>query len=227
MRCPLRFITMTTVKICGIRTIEHALAAATAGADWIGLVFAASRRQVTIEHAASIVAVLRQHPAAQQVRIVGLFVNERPAQINAVVTYCGLDYVQLSGDETPDQAIGIACPLIKSLRLDGSANEAIWLETLRRAHAAADATAEVTVRALVDANVPGAYGGAGVLADWERAADLARELPLILAGGLTPANVAAAIARVRPWGVDVSSGVETRGNKDSAKIEAFVRAARS
>jgi phosphoribosylanthranilate isomerase len=83
------------------------------------------------------------------------------------------------------------------------------------------------VRLLVDAHVPGSYGGAGVVADWDRAAGLARRRSVLLAGGLTPANVAEAIQRVRPWGVDVSSGVEINGVKDHQKIRAFVAAARA
>ena len=102
-------------------------------------------------------------------------------------------------------------------RIDGAPSEAGWLD----AHHAPE------VRLLVDAHVPGSYGGAGVLADWGRAAELARRRSIMLAGGLTPENVDAAIRQVRPWGVDVSSGVETNGLKDVAKIRAFVAAART
>ncbi len=222
---------MTIVKICGLRSSDQALAAATAGAHWIGLVFAPSRRQVTIAQATTIVRDLRADPAGQRVRVVGLFVNESPTQINAIAATCGLDYVQLSGTEPPEQAGEIAYPVVKAFRLDGSPNEAGWMErcTTHELSVPAEGTGagfQFSVLMLVDAHVPGAYGGTGTLADWGRAAALARRYPLLLAGGLTPANVAAAIAEVRPWGVDVSSGVETDGSKDLAKIEAFVRAAR-
>ena len=205
---------MTFVKICGLRTIEHALAAVDAGADMLGLVFAASRRQVSPEQAALIVEAIRATPHAQRVTIVGLFVNEAPEHMLAIARMCGLDALQLSGDEHSEiarQLPGIA--LLKSIRLDGAPGEAGWLD-------AAD------VRLLVDAHVPGSYGGAGVLADWGRAAELSRRRSIMLAGGLTPENVGAAIRQVHPWGVDVSSGVETNGVKDVAKIRAFVAAAR-
>jgi phosphoribosylanthranilate isomerase len=205
---------MTFVKICGLRTIEHALAAVDAGADMLGLVFAASRRQVSPEQAALIVEAIRATPHAQRVTIVGLFVNEAPEHMLAIARMCGLDALQLSGDEHSEIARrlpGIA--LLKSIRLDGAPGEAGWLD-------AAD------VRLLVDAHVPGSYGGAGVLADWGRAAELSRRRSIMLAGGLTPENVGAAIRQVHPWGVDVSSGVETNGVKDVAKIRAFVAAAR-
>jgi phosphoribosylanthranilate isomerase len=206
---------MTLIKICGLRTIEHAMAAADAGADMLGLNFTASRRQVAPEQAALIAAAVRAAPRARRITIVGLFVNETPERMLAIARQCRLDALQLSGDEHSDIAgrlPGIA--LLKSIRLDGAPGEVGWLDTL-------------DVRLLVDAHVPGSYGGTGVLADWDRAAALARRRSIILAGGLTPENVAAAIGQVRPWAVDVSSGVETNGVKDAAKIRAFVAAART
>lgn len=209
---------MTFVKICGLRTIEHALAAVDAGADMLGLNFAASRRQISPEQAALIAEAVRATPHTQRVSLVGLFVNEAPERMLAIARQCGLDVIQLSGDETSEVAErlpGIA--LFKSIRLDGAPSEAVWLA----------ANPAPNVRLLVDAQVPGSYGGAGVLADWGRAAELARHRPIILAGGLTPENVDAAIRQVQPWSVDVSSGVETNGIKDVAKIRAFVAATRA
>jgi len=209
---------MTLVKICGLRTIEHALVAADAGANMLGLVFAASRRQVGPEQAAMIAAAVRARPHAQRVSIVGLFVNEAPERILAIAHQCGLDAIQLSGDETSEVAEHLPnIALLKTIRLDGAASEAGWL----------DARRTPSVRLLVDAHVPGSYGGSGVLADWNHAARLARQHSIILAGGLTPENVGAAMRQVRPWGVDVSSGIETDGVKDAAKIRAFVGAARA
>jgi phosphoribosylanthranilate isomerase len=199
------------IKICGLRTVEHALVAAGAGADMVGLVFASSRRQVDVKQAATIAAAIRTlappHP-----QIVGLFVNTPVAIINAVADSVGLDLVQLSGDETLADATGVSRPILKSIRMDGSGREAAWAET--------------GVRLLVDAHVAGAYGGTGARADWSRATELARRAPLILAGGLDPSNVVEAIIQVRPWGVDVSSGVEEGGVKSEAKIRAFIAAAR-
>jgi phosphoribosylanthranilate isomerase len=209
---------MMFVKICGLRTIEHALAAADAGADMLGLVFAASRRQVSPEQAATIAKAVRATPRRRQVTIIGLFVNEAPERMLATARQCGLDAIQLSGDEASEVAghlPGIA--LFKAIRLDGAPSEAGWL----------DINQAPDVRLLVDAHVPGWYGGAGVLADWSSAAELARRRSIVLAGGLTPENVGAAIRQVHPWGVDVSSGVETNGVKDAAKIRAFVAAARA
>ena len=211
------------VKICGLRTVEHALAATAAGAAMLGLVFAPSRRQVTPEQAAAIVAavVATPHPAPHRV---GLFVNTAPALINTLAAQVGLDYVQLSGDEPVAYAELLTLPIIKAIRMDGSAHEAAWI---RLACAEQQSGGQRAVILLVDAHVPGRYGGTGVVADWGRAAELAARAPTMLAGGLTPANVAAAIAAVRPLGVDVSSGVEQNGQQDPAKIKAFVGAARA
>lgn len=211
------------VKICGLRQPDHALAALEAGADWLGLVFAPSRRRVTPGEAKAIVAAVRAHPAGGQARLVGLFVNERAPAIGELVGSCGLDYVQLSGNEPVELAQELPCPLVKSIRMTGDAIEAAWLG-LAAAHGGA--AANWRVLPLVDAQVRGAYGGTGHQADWGAAAELARRQPLILAGGLHAENVAAAVAQVQPWGVDVSSGVETGGVKDPARIAAFVRAAR-
>jgi phosphoribosylanthranilate isomerase len=191
--------------------IEHALVAAEAGADLIGIVFAPSRRQVSVAVAGDIAASVRALPVPRP-KIVGLFVNAAVAEINAVADVVGLDFVQLSGDESLADAAGITRSIIKSIRMDGSEREAAWIEA--------------GTRLLVDAHVPGAYGGTGARADWQRATELTRRAALILAGGLDPANVAEAIAQVQPWGVDVSSGVEQGGVKSAAKIRAFIAAAR-
>ena len=214
------------VKICGLRTVEHALAATAAGAAMLGLVFAPSRRQVTPEQAAAIVAavVAAPHPAPHRV---GLFVNTAPALINTLAAQVGLDYVQLSGDEPVAYAELLTLPIIKAIRMDGSAHEAAWIRLAYAEQRPPQLGGQRAVILLVDAHVPGSYGGTGVVADWARAAELAARAPTMLAGGLNPANVAAAIAAVRPLGVDVSSGVEQNGQQDPAKIEAFVGAARA
>lgn len=209
---------MTRIKICGLRTVEHALVAAEAGATMLGFMFAPSRRQVTPEAAAAMIQAVRAAQHIPHVECVGLFVNEQPARIVSIVAQCGLDAVQLSGDEPSSMldALPLNLPVLKAVRLQGAPEEQGWLESTHP-----------HVRLLVDAHVPGSYGGTGTLADWERAAVLARQRPLVLAGGLTPDNVATAVAQVRPWGVDVSSGVETDGVKDCAKIRAFIAAARA
>ncbi len=214
------------IKICGLRTVAHAQAAASAGADLIGLVFAPSRRQISPTEGATIVHALRARPGPHPL-VVGLFVNTAPAMINTISTQVGLDLVQLSGDEPPTYAEAVQRPVIKAIRMDNTPAEAAWVVLVQGS--SADHTAHMSIgpRLMVDAHVPGAYGGTGVAADWMRAAQLAAQVPLILAGGLTPANIATAIAQVRPWGVDVSSGVEIAGAKDPQQIEAFIAAARA
>ncbi|KAB8140902.1 phosphoribosylanthranilate isomerase [Chloroflexia bacterium SDU3-3] len=203
------------VKICGVRTIEHALAAAQAGADMIGLVFAPSRRQISPEQAAQIASDLRASGVAVPL-LVGLFVNAAPEEIARTAQLCGLDLIQLSGDERPDVLAQLPpLPVLKSLRLADDHGEAAWL----------DLSPEYFTP-LVDAHVPGSYGGTGAMANWQRAATLARIRPIMLAGGLSPANVAQAIALVQPWAVDVSSGVEQDGQKSSELIRSFVSNAR-
>src|SRR5689334_11720609 len=209
---------MTSVKICGLRTIEHAVAAAEAGADLLGFIFAPARRQISPATAAQISQAARSaSPAGRRITLVGVFVNEAPARMRAVAAECGLDAIQLNGDEPAEIAEQLSdIAVIKAFRFDATPVEEAWLQSER-----------ANVRLLVDAHVPGAYGGAGVMADWDRARLLARQRPIALAGGLTPDSVGAAIDQVRPWGVDVSSGVETDGVKDVAKIRAFVDAARA
>ena len=207
------------VKICGIMTPEHGCAAVAAGADLIGLVFAPSRRRVSVAQAQTIVEVLRSTAArlSATIGVVGVFVNEQPDTINQIAEVVGLDWDQFSGHEELRSAAAIDKPLVKAIRFDQHPSEAAWL-------AQPDTATAHGFPLLVDANVAGSFGGAGVTGDWQRAADLARRWPVWLAGGLTPENVAAAIRRVQPRVVDVSSGVETDGVKDVAKIEAFIQA---
>lgn len=206
------------VKICGLRTPQDALVASEAGADMIGLMFAPSRRQVDVDTAREIVDALRASHTGHDVAVVGVFVDEQLATIATIAAATGLDWIQMSGHEAAESAEDMPLPVIKALRFDGDPSEAAWLTE----PAGCDAPP-----LLVDAHVAGSYGGAGVLGDWSRAAELAARRPVLLAGGLTADNVAAAIATVKPWGVDVSSGVETAGNKDHAKITAFIQAAKA
>lgn len=202
------------VKICGIRAPEHLLTAAANGADMVGLVFAPSRRQVDIAQAQLLVRTLRD--AGYATKVVGLFVNAPSAEIATTVAACQLDIVQLHGAEPVSLLAELpALPILRAIRFDGSAIEQAGL-TLNHP--------QVTL--LVDAPVTaGLQGGTGHQADWHQAAQLARTQRIMLAGGLTPANVSSAIAAVQPWGVDVSSGVERDGIKDNGKIAAFIHLA--
>lgn len=220
----------TLVKICGVRTPEAALVAADAGADLLGLVFyPPSPRHIAPHEGAEIVRALGAH--GLRPLVVGLFVNETPERINRTAREVGLDLAQLCGDEQPADLARIAVPLLRSLRLapdDGPARARARLTAATvMTHGREPGPLGRPLTPLLDAHVPGRYGGTGARADWEQAATLARLWPLFLAGGLTPENVGPAIMKVRPLGVDVSSGVETDGVKDSDKIRAFVRAVRA
>ena len=199
------------IKICGLRTVEHALVATNAGATMLGFVFAPSKRQITPGEAAEIIAAVRAQ-AQQAPKIVGLFVNAPGSEIASIVERCKLDWLQLCGNEPVELLEDLPrLPLLRAIRLDGSASEASWL-----------ALPPKQVTPLIDAHIKGSYGGTGALADWPGAAQLARQRNVMLAGGLTPENVGAALAQVQPWGLDVSSGVEREGQKDSLRIRQFI-----
>ncbi len=213
------------VKICGITTMKAAVAALEAGADAVGFVFAPSRRQVTPERAQALIMGLPDTIAK-----VGVFVDADPAEVNRIAAYAGLTHVQLHGDEPPEQIDAIDYPVIKAFRVKGP-EDLTRLPAYRKA-----------VGLLLDPYVEGQHGGTGqTLRDWglvRKAAEILREAglelsgpadpltpgrpKLILAGGLTPENVDEAIAQADPGGVDVSSGVETNGEKDLDKIYDFV-----
>lgn len=198
---------MTRVKICGIRTEAAARAAAEAGADAVGFVFyPRSPRYVSPERAAQLTHLLPPFVAR-----VGVFVNAPVAVVERISDQVGLDLVQLHGDEPPEVCARMPRRVIKAVRVDGP-------QALERArHYPACAL-------LLDAHVPDRYGGTGRRFDWSLVRGLDR--PVILSGGLTPDNVAQAVRQVRPYAVDVSSGVETDGDKDPRKVAAFVRAVR-
>jgi phosphoribosylanthranilate isomerase len=203
---------MTKIKICGIRTVTDALAAMEVGADLIGFNFyPKSPRYITVGQCRDIMTVMRKYG---HVKYVGVFVNASVDEIRATMETCRLSLAQLHGDETPEMMS----------QLDGKAFKAF-----RGIPESVDEFARSESPAfLVDASVKGLYGGSGVTADWNGAAELAKKYPLLLAGGLTPENVAEAIRRVKPWGVDVASGVEsTPGVKDPSKMKAFVQAVRN
>ncbi len=203
---------MTKIKICGIKTVTDALAAMEAGADLIGFNFyPKSPRYIDVGRCRDIMSVMRRYG---HITYVGVFVNASVGTICATMETCGLSLAQLHGDETSEMLS----------ELNGKAFKAFCgipenINGFERKDIPAF---------LVDAAVKGIYGGSGVTADWNRAAELARIYPLLLAGGLTPENVAEAVRQVRPWGVDVASGVESGpGSKDASKMKAFVRAVRS
>lgn len=202
---------MPRVKICGITNVEDALQACACGADALGLVFyPKSPRCVSPEQARAIIQAL-----PPLVTTVGLFVNEDSLRIRQIAETCGLEVIQLHGDEGPQGCDFAPLRSIKALRVKDAASLS--------GHEQFQTSA-----LLLDAWVAGAYGGTGESFNWELAAGIARVRPVILAGGLTPDNVAAAVAAVQPYGVDVSSGVEAApGRKDPAKVAAFIRHAKA
>lgn len=212
---------MTRVKICGIRQKAHALAAIEAGGDFIGLVFAPSQRQVTLAQAQDIVGAVKKYSEA--IAVVGVFVNMPAYEVNRIANSCNLDWVQLSGDEPWEYCHQITKPLIKAVRIKGGQHPE---EICADLSAGARVLASQRYIYLLDSQVKGKYGGTGITFDWSLARQAAEHFPVIIAGGLTPENVAQAIKIVAPWGVDVSSGVEVDGVKDIVKIRAFIETVR-
>ena len=202
------------VKVCGITNAEDALAAIEAGADALGFIFyEKSPRYVVPAVAANIIAGL-----PPLVTPVGVFVNEGLATVRSIMETCRLAMAQLHGDENVSYCRELARPAMKALRLKDRGSLLALAEYQGRGG----------VRGFVlDTFSELAYGGTGQITDWGLAADVAKSTPILLAGGLTPENVTEAIGIVRPYGVDVSSGVESApGKKDHAKMRAFVEAVR-
>ena len=221
------------VKICGLRDPSRAKVAIDAGADFLGVVFAESKRLVTVEQArairaatgprvevvdASAEAFAAARRAAGRPLLVGVFADQPPDEINRIIAATDLDLIQLSGGEHPSLAARLTRPALRAIHVaaEGAAGEV--LTEARRP------PATVT---LLDAQDAAARGGTGRTFDWSLAAAVAGERAIMLAGGLTPENVAEAVRTVRPWAVDVSTGVESGGVKDPGKIRAFLAAARA
>jgi phosphoribosylanthranilate isomerase len=222
---------MTLVKICGISEPRHARAAAALGADFVGVVFAPSRRQVTMGQGKQIATALGKGtdrpPAAATTEaveealrsrrplLVGVFADQDAETINGIAEECGLDLVQLSGSEPWEMCAQLNRPVLKCTKV-------------RQGQQDEDVLAEIGEGGLVllDPYAEGSYGGAGVTLDWAVAGQVASRHPVMMAGGLTPENVAEAVRTVHPWAVDVSSGVETEGAKDVWKIRAFIEEAK-
>ena len=193
------------VKICGITRAQDAELAAALGARALGFVFwPASPRAVTVETAK---AIARRIPP--NVMKVGVFVNEDIARVREIVDDVGLDFAQLHGDESPEYCQQLGKKVIKAVGMQANGETTLG-------------TFSSDVLLLVDAHDPASRGGTGRTVDWDAARAIAAERPTILAGGLNAANVRLAIRSVRPYGVDVSSGVESApGIKDPAKLRSF------
>lgn len=200
---------MIKVKICGITNLEDAVAAVEAGADMLGFVFAASPRRLSPEAAAKIITAL-----PKDLKKVGVFVDEDALQVKEISQICNLDYVQLHGSETPEYANNLGLSFIKAFKVkDGTVVgkiEKFGPEMF-----------------LLDSYDPQKAGGTGRSFEWNIAAKAARLGRMFLAGGLTPENVAQAVKVVKPYAVDVSTGVEkSPGKKDHAKTKKFIAEAK-
>ena len=226
-------------KICGIRRLEDAQIAADAGADYIGLVFVPGRpRRVDIPTAAAIVSGIKAAGVGAP-KVVGLFADQPLEEVNHTADACGLDLLQLCGSESTEYCAGAVRPVIKVVHIPGSikrpdfnadgtaeggtADETAWQTLVERIKSYSQAGHMVTLDRLVE----GIPGGTGESFDWGVAAELSRQgHSFLLAGGLSPDTVGQAVEYVQPWGVDVSSGVETQGAKDAGKIRDFIHVAR-
>ncbi len=213
------------MKICGVRRLEDALTAADAGADYLGMVFVPGRRRRIEPADARLIANGLRESATAAPKSVGLFGDQPLDEVLETIGVAGIDYAQLCGDESIDycREVQQRAGVIKALHVPADADEATIHALERRIGAFADAGCTVTL----DSEVVGLHGGTGQSFDWRVASALAERGAFLLAGGLTPDNVAGAVESVRPWGVDVSSGVETDGDKDADKIRRFVRNART
>jgi phosphoribosylanthranilate isomerase len=241
---------VTLVKICGLKEAATAAETAKAGADLIGIMFAQSKRRVTPQECHDIVEAVRgarrgqgdvafDAPVPGEVRgfswfgawseaitdaawrwrplIVGVFADMDVAEVNDIADAAGLDLVQLSGEESPEYVRKVDRPVLKALHVAAETDAEALFERAGEYRAAGF---------LLDTASAAARGGTGQAFDWAVAAEAGRRLPFLLAGGLTPENVAGAIREVEPWGVDVSTGVEKGGKKDIEAIRAFIRAAK-
>ncbi|MDO7788498.1 phosphoribosylanthranilate isomerase [Desulforamulus aquiferis] len=196
------------VKVCGIRDAYTATAAAKAGADAVGMVFVPGRRQVSPELAREICQSLPPF-----ITRVGVFRDASPEEIRHIAKYCGLDLVQLHGQESPDYCRDLGLNSIKAIPVS---DQGIMV----KAH-------DYPVKALLfDTCTGGQSGGTGRVFNWQLIQEIKYKLPFILAGGLTPENVGRAVVLLNPYGVDVSSGVERNGQKDPDLIKEFINRVR-
>ncbi len=219
---------MTAIKICGIQKAEDAVVAASGGADFVGLNFVPqSRRRLTEESAAQIIKALTESPGKtlkKRPPVVGLFADQPIDEVNRHIKSCHLDRVQLCGSESLDYCGQVHTPVIKVIHVpEGGSQD----DDLDRLAESIQKYRDAGHLVILDRQVDGLQGGTGKSFDWSIAARLAQAgHEFLLAGGLTPENVAEAVRTVCPWGVDVSSGVETGGVKDPTKIRAFIQQAR-
>lgn len=216
---------MPKVKIDGVQRVEDALAAVEAGADFIGLVFVhGRRRRVSVERARRVVEAVNA-ASDKPPKLVGLFADQSLEEVRATVRGSGVDMVQLCGAESMEFCDEALLPVLKAIHVPAGPQ---GTETLKVPKWRMKALNERGFLTVLDREVAGLQGGTGRTFDWEVAAQLSEAgFEFMLAGGLTPENVSRAVREVNPWGVDVSSGVESDGVKDPEKIRRFIEEAKS
>ncbi|MDA0987643.1 MAG: phosphoribosylanthranilate isomerase [Chloroflexi bacterium] len=211
---------MTKVKICGLSKVDDALAAANAGADFLGILFEPrSRRFLDAEYAKDLIQSFRDQWHRESPAWVGVFANQPLEEVNHLLTYCNMDMAQLSGNESTDYCSQVVRPVVKVIHVRNNAPAHDVLEEVERSLKTYRDSGHIC---MLDTFKEGILGGTGQVFNWEVGQRLARDYSFLLAGGLSPENVAEAIRQVQPWGLDVSSGVETVGQKDAAKIAEFI-----
>ena len=214
---------MTKFKICGLRSLEHLIISAQSGASYLGLVFVPGvRRRIQAEHAAKMISDFKTQFKSHAPKIVGLFADQPLDEVNQIIHKCKLDFAQLCGSESITYCDNVDARIIKMFKINDKTFDEKQLGFLLSELESYIIKDHIP---LLDKYERGKLGGTGNTFDWSIASRLSNCYPLILAGGLTPKNVRQAILEVKPWGVDVSSGVETNGQKDNDKIISFARAA--
>jgi phosphoribosylanthranilate isomerase len=211
---------LTKVKICGLNNVNDALAAANAGADFLGIVFEPhSRRHVDMHDARGLIQSFRSKWHTEEPRWVGVFANQPLDEVNHILNYCNLDMAQLSGHESLEYCGQLVQPALKVFHVrNDSPAQSVLLEMKQSLKTYQDKGH----MCMLDTFKEGVLGGTGQVFNWEVAQALARDYSFFLAGGLSPENVDEAIRLARPDGLDVSSGVETNGQKDAGKIVKFI-----
>jgi len=210
---------MTKIKICGVKTIEASRTAAMSGADFIGMVFVDNvKRKISIETAQSIITDIRK--TNKKTKIVGLFRNQNSKYVIEVINHLGLDLIQLCGNENLHDFTETPIEIFKQIRIKNSDNTTSISKEV-------NSFAESDIGVFLDSYDESLPGGTGIKFNWQLVAEIANKKNVFLGGGLNPKNVISAIKEVDPWGVDVSTGVEKNGEKDSSLIRSFIKNVKS
>ncbi|AII61420.1 phosphoribosylanthranilate isomerase [Dehalococcoides mccartyi] len=207
---------MIKTKICGLTEVGQALATARTGADFAGVVFAESKRRITTEKALEIAEALK--PLNPRPMLVGVFANQTAEEVNRIASVCRLDRVQLSGNESWEYCNQVNLPVIKVIHVAESTTAELVIQEIQAGLKALKKTPVF----LLDTHTKALFGGSGQSFDWQIVKQVSLKYPVMVAGGLNPENIQGFIKIAKPWGIDVASGVETDGIKDTAKIHLFI-----